>query len=157
VPKKPERTKMPLKEIILPYSRKRINVQIGNCFGMTFVYPKPPHESFLVKGGVKDIESYINLNMENIPAVLHHVTYLNSRRTHKYCEIINMGKLRLRREIPNRYTWNRRYYYLIQLGAPKILHIKEFRKIPRGWIKELDPYVPTPRPKPLGVDFDWMT
>jgi len=146
--------KKELEIVDLPYKRSHMNVTLGNLFSMTFVYPKPPNEAFLVKGGVKDIEYFLKKKMTNIPAVLHHIIFLTNGRKHKFCELLNMGKLRIRREKPSKFTWNRRFYYIIQLGAPKVLHIKEFRRIPRGWIKELDPYVPEIKKSLRFMDFE---
>ena len=126
-----------MEEIILPYNQKLIS----NCFTLAFVYPRPPEESFVVKGGIVDIHRFIMTKYTTHPAIIHYVLY-HIKGKKSYCSLINMGYLRIRRQIPTKYQWNRRYYYIIDLRRTQLLPIKELRKIPRSWISDLDEYIP---------------
>jgi hypothetical protein len=126
-----------MKEMTFPRTRK----SISNCYTTAFVYPRPPAESFVIKGGIVDIHRFIMTKYTTHPAIVHYVLYhLKGRKS--YCSLINMGYLRIRRGIPTKFQWNRRYYYIIDLRKTQLLPLKELRKIPRGWMSDLDQFIP---------------
>jgi hypothetical protein len=106
-----------------------------------FVYPRPPEEPFVIKGPRKEVVNWMAFNLYG-PAIVHYVTETSKGTKNCYCSLENMGNLRIRRQIPTKYTWNRRFYYIVDVKGSQLLPIMELRKIPRCWMPELEPYIP---------------
>ena len=111
----------------------------SNPYTLAFVYPKDD-TPYVVKGGLRDVEAYLKSN-EPKPAIIHY-THFHGKTHRRIIETINCGKVLILRKGSTTFNW----VWEIQvadygIGPYKV--IAKIRKLPRKWIKELDPYVST--------------
>lgn len=145
-----------MKIVNMAYNRNIKNINNKNFYSFAFCYPPSNINPFLIKGGFKDIISYLKLDLR-IPLVVHFVVFKEDKKS-KFPMLLNMGNIRIRREKPNAHNWNRRYYNIVDITKSKILPLKELRRIPRKWIKELDDFMPKYNEKMLNLlKLNYMT
>ena len=126
-------------------------------YAIAFVYPKNSNP-FIVQGGKKDIENYLSSEFKE-PAIVHYHTYEKGIEKTIY-KVINVHGLRIRITSPS-WPYQNRRSYLYPMGrrgniypvrnvkrAKMSIEVngsltfkKEFRRVPRKWIKEINPFI----------------
>jgi len=127
-----------------------------NPYTIFWVYPKTG-EAYIVKGGLNDVESFVDSH-QRVPAIIHYQYFRHgsSRGGFKFTGNIlsnikinisqfnHYGKsdrarekcsIRVYKVQPLHFSYERNSYSSKELIFEKIV-----KRIPRGWIKELNPY-----------------
>lgn len=98
----------------------------GNPYSIYFIYPKD-ESPFIIKGGANDLEKWIE--RYKTPAIVH-ITYWKHGFSRRVIQIINVDR--------NIYTYKKKGKWLVSLNGEVI---KTIKRIPRKWMKELNPFV----------------
>jgi hypothetical protein len=109
-----------------------------NPFMILFVYPKN-FSPFVVKGGSTSVDGYIKRKYEKEPMLINRTYWRHGRHrsfwTHRNIPDVHIDFSFIRHNI-KKYG---RPYVITELNSDKV--IAKMRRIPRKWIKELNPYV----------------
>ena len=105
----------------------------GNPFTIAFVYPKN-EKAFAVKGGLNDVKRYIK--GLHIPCIVHYPFFRNESVRFTSIEVYGLKpEFRVFVE-SSRWPIDKQF---MSYGKP--VFQKKVRHLPRGWMKELDPFV----------------
>jgi len=125
-------TQLPIKKEF-PYNPiGAFNYQNPNPYTIMFVYTKTG--GFIIKGGLLDCEKYFHQNVKD--ACVVHQTMFHKKATRTNYSIKNVKhKIYFTR-------YEKDCYHTIILIKNNVPHvIKQFRRVPRKWIKELNQFV----------------
>lgn len=103
-----------------------------NPFTIMYIYPRYGHP-FVVKGGLNDCDEYLKRFLR--PALIH-ITYWHHGLHRTSIRIINTSKrIYLMRTFDSNVKKTMIEIYVSEVGI-----IKTIKRVPRKWIKELDPF-----------------
>jgi hypothetical protein len=109
-----------------------------NPFTIAFCYPKDK-DPFVIKGGWVDVEQYLKSTIND--PILVHVTYWWKKAHRTAIHVYNLSE-----EVyfVEKGTRKKRWEIYTYKGKEKNV-LANVRRIPRKWIKELNPYAPVKR------------
>jgi len=117
----------------------------GNPYTIAFCYPKD-FSPFIVKGGIIDVRSHIEKKMLG-KAFLVYYTMFWKGKTRTIIDIYlgntkNSAYLRNRENLCNKHQHYQLIVFLKNTNVSGTLSFEKwFRRPPRKWIKELNPYI----------------
>lgn len=118
----------------------------GNPYTIAFCYPYPLYaKSFIVKGGIKDVVKF--LRSQKLPMIVHYSMWRHGI-TRGYVDVIGFDKkysFYITKSWSSRKTKEKRNWELIATysknGRFKREILAEFKRVPRKWLKELNPFI----------------
>jgi len=109
-----------------------------NPFTIAFCYPKD-REPFVIKGGWVDVEKFLVAKKE---PMLAHITYWWRKAHRTTIKVYNLSE-NINFEESGKLGRKRWRIFIYKNGEKKSLAV--VRRIPRKWLKELNPYCPIKR------------
>lgn len=110
----------------------------GNPYTIIFVYPHPDFGiPYIIKGGSNDTDKYLNKVTLYVPAMVYKSWWWHGDSRGMW-RLKNVNAFIIKnhwKKCPKKYTLR------VDTGKLSGKILKHMRRIPRKWIKELDPYI----------------
>ena len=113
----------------------------ANPFTIAFCYPYPLYDTnFIVKGGLNDVEKFIK--KQNTPIIVHYSMWRHGR-SRNIIRFENFNKKYAFHFIRKEYPKGKMQLIKIEgnLRRSNREVLATFKRIPRKWLRELNPYV----------------